>query len=64
MQEKVLKEQEMMNALRSKDFFRAAVLAFELKQPFRLLQVDHDSISRLATKTLAPMRTKILFAQK
>ncbi len=35
----MLKEQSLLNALHARDFARAAALAFELKQPYRLLQV-------------------------
>jgi hypothetical protein len=46
LQEKILLEQEMATALRSKDYRKAVMLAFELKQPFRLLQVIDEIISQ------------------
>jgi len=45
-QEKILLEQEMATALRAKDYRKAVMLAFELKQPFRLLQVIDEVITQ------------------
>eukprot|EP00287_Rhodomonas_sp_CCMP768_P020707 CAMPEP_0202820312 /NCGR_PEP_ID=MMETSP1389-20130828/9647_1 /ASSEMBLY_ACC=CAM_ASM_000865 /TAXON_ID=302021 /ORGANISM="Rhodomonas sp., Strain CCMP768" /LENGTH=265 /DNA_ID=CAMNT_0049492973 /DNA_START=1 /DNA_END=795 /DNA_ORIENTATION=- len=49
-EEKLLLEQDLANALRAKDYRRAAMLAFQLKQPFRLLRVVQD-VLQLEDKT-------------
>ncbi|KAF0696149.1 Aste57867_13065 [Aphanomyces stellatus] len=40
--DKVLKEQELMNCLRANDYMSAVRLAFEIKHPFRLMQILRD----------------------
>ncbi|OQS02355.1 U3 small nucleolar RNA-associated protein [Thraustotheca clavata] len=39
---KLLKEQELMNCLRSNDYHKAVSIAFEIQHPFRLMQILRD----------------------
>ncbi|KAL2610086.1 hypothetical protein R1flu_028659 [Riccia fluitans] len=54
-EEEALKDQELANALRDTDYIKAVELAFELKRPYRLLNVfeeinrKEDSTSRMQT---------------
>ena len=47
-----LREQELLNAMTSKDHSKSLQLAFELNQPRRLLSVFEDIIKGNATMTL------------
>ncbi|RHY33893.1 hypothetical protein DYB32_003281, partial [Aphanomyces invadans] len=40
--QKVLKEQELMNCLRANDYMQAIQLAFDIQHPFRLMQILRD----------------------